>query len=214
MRLISKRSGGGLKDDSAIIRLAAIRARDRLGQPLSIDEASETLGRPRRGLTLLSFVGEEDRDGVRLFTAYLRGAAARHGCATAPKRYSARLPIATPPIAVSARHIGDFGAKLRTELENGFRRYFSEHWPNGIAPRLSVSLAHNLLSGLVSPEEGKKARPHPFGARRDRGVTSQGRPVAKLVRRVVDENGISPTHSVIGYLQLRWVRARMPRRPR
>jgi hypothetical protein len=190
-------TGRALKDDSAIIRLAAVRARDRLGQPLSLDEASKTLARPRSGLTLLSFVGEEDRVGVRLFTAYL--AERLRDMAAQPLEALLGSPTYRGAAyrALAARRIGDFGARLRTDLEDGFRRYFSEHWPNGIeAPRLSNA----LMRGMVSPEEDRKrdlilSALDVIAAQRDKADLS-------LLRRVIDENGISPTRHIIAYFKV------------
>jgi hypothetical protein len=185
-----------LEDDAAIVRLAGVRALDRLGQALSLDEVSKVLWRLRSPVSLLSY--STDSLGGLLFTAYLterlRGMSAQplEALLGAPDYRDAAYR------ALAARRIGDFGNSLRADLADGFRRYFALHWPDGIKPTLSG--AANVFS-LVSqnPEEDKKrdlirSALDVVTAQRDKADLS-------LVRRVLDEHGISPTHTVIAYLK-------------
>lgn len=186
-----------LEDDAPAVRLAAVRALDQLDQPQSLDEVSERLCRPRRAISVLGIDAGSGIFDERFFIAYraerLRSMAVQplKALLDAPGHCDAAYR------ELAARRIGEFGDRLRADLEDGFQRYLAEHWPDGNMSAIPI-LTNALTLGAHSPDEDKKRDL----IRSALDVIAKQHDMAdlSLVRRVLDTRGISPTITVIAYL--------------
>jgi hypothetical protein len=188
-------------DESSKVRYAALRALDRLGQSPSLDEAQKILTQPGRAANYLAFLAGSDTAAVPLFESYRAermrsmSQAALEALLGAPEHRDAAYQ------ALAARRLGDYGAKMRIDLRDGFRRYFAQHWPDGIKPGTGSSLASTLLSiGQTDPADVKKREL----IRTALDIVAQQRDASDLVlvRDTLDLHGVSPSITVIALLKI------------
>jgi hypothetical protein len=188
-------------DESSKVRYAALRVLNRLGQAPSLDEAQKVLTQPTRGANYLAFFTGSDTAAVPLFESFRAermrsmSQAVLEALLGAPDHRDAAYQ------ALAARRLGDFGTKLRIDLRDGFRRYFAQHWPDGIKPSTGIGLASTLLSiGETDPAEAKKREL----IRAALEIVAQQRDASDLVlvRDTLDLHGVSPSVSVIAFLKI------------
>ncbi|MEC3909439.1 hypothetical protein U5A82_02805 [Sphingobium sp. CR2-8] len=192
-----------LDDEAAIVRLEAVRARERIGQPLSLDEAETVMVRAQsRPRGLLFAQPSADPVGKTLFGRYraeklrLLTVAALQPLLDHPShRHEARRVLAL-------RDPVQTGPALREHLKHGYVKYVAENWPDGFKPESST-----VLGGLML---GASATPDDMAATKARDLVREGLEVVVgqrdkadlgLVRDLLDQYNISPTIPVIAYLK-------------
>ena len=185
------------EDDSAIVRLAAVEAFDKVGQPLSLDEASEVLGRSRKPISYL--LGSRSRDGMgeALFESYREQRLSTMTIAPLRALLSSSEHSHAAYRALAARNVDDFANTLRADIREGFESYFSRYWPEGIKPPPSTVLS-GLGVGANDPNETKRrellrAAVDTICARRDDADLG-------LIRETLDAYKMSPSEQTIGFL--------------
>lgn len=185
------------EDVSPMVRLAAIQALDRLGQPLSLDEAGKVLRRPARLTGLFGLPASQDSAGDAIFLAYRTERMRTMSLQSLEVLLGATEHREAAYRALAARRAGDFATRLRVELENGFRDYVERNWPDGV--KSLYNSAAVLFIDPDTPEESK--RKDLLRAALDVVAVQRDRADLPLVRRVLDGQGVAPSKAVIGYLK-------------
>lgn len=126
--------GRARADESAKVRYAALCALDHLGQTTSLDEAQKVLVQPPRGVGYLTLLSVADTSGVSLFNRYQLDRMRSMPQATLEVFLGAPAHRDAAYQTLASRRLGDFGARLRADLRDGFEHYFAQHWPDGIKP--------------------------------------------------------------------------------
>jgi HEAT repeat protein len=183
-------------DESPIVRLAAVKALDRLGQPLSLDEVEETLCRSRKATYFLSTQSDRDGIGEVHFDLYriqrLRNMAVQplKALLGAERHRDAAYRI------LAARRIEEYGKKLRGDIEDDFKRYFAHYWPLGIPQAKNVGL---LGIGRQDPNAAKRCEL----VREALDVIAEQRIASdlELIRSILDRKIVTPSTAVLSYLQ-------------
>lgn len=185
-------------DDASVVRLAGLRASDRLGQHHSLDEAYKIMARPRPSSGFFASVAIEDTSGVALFENYRAERMRNMAQQTLETLLEAPAQRDAAYMALAARNLGDFGDRLRYDLRDGFQAYFDKHWPDGI--RINQNALASILSiGTADPAE--KKRRELMRSALDI-ISTHGDPAdLMLVRDVLDNRGVSPGIAVINYLK-------------
>jgi hypothetical protein len=185
-------------DDAAVVRLAAVRAMDRMSQPVSLDEAHEILSRPRLRNPggLLIFHADTDPIGWEFFRTYRAERLRQMSLQPLEALLGASEHRDAAYQALAGRRIGDFGIRLRADLRDGFHAYFERHWPEGIKSTPGRTL---LTLALWDPAEEKQRELvrdalDIVAAQRDHSDLA-------LVRHVLDQQYVEPTATVIAYLK-------------
>jgi hypothetical protein len=188
-------------DESSKVRYAALRAMDRLGQAPSLDEAQKILTQPTRGSNYLLFLSGNDSSAAPLFENYraerMRSMSqvALEALLGAPEHCDAAYQ------ALAARRLGDYGTRLRIDLRDGFRRYFAQHWPEGIKASTGTGLASALLSiGTTDSAESKKREL--IRAALDIVALQRDASDLILVRDTLDMHAVAPSAAVITFLKI------------
>lgn len=98
--------GRAKDDEAAIVRYAALQALDRIGQPVSLDEAQQILAKARSHFGLFGLGDSHDSVGLSFFNVY----SAERMRAMPPSAIEALLTSTTHRVgayqALSARRIG------------------------------------------------------------------------------------------------------------
>lgn len=183
-------------DEAPIVRLAALRALDHMGQPLSLDEASEVMGKSRKPSYL--FFSNRDSAGEALFELYRRRRLATMPLAPLKTLLGSQHHKHAAYFALAARGIDDYPKRLRDDLRDGFVRYFKGHWPDGIKSAAPTTLLGGLGIGNTDPNELKRtdlvrSALDIIVMRRDTGDLA-------LVRSTIDAPTLAPSGKVVVYL--------------
>jgi len=184
-------------DDAAIVRLAGLRASERIGQPPSIGEARKILTLAKR--TSFSFLRGTEPSGERLFNLY-RAERLRH---MSPAALEALLDVADDRDAayqmLAEKRVGDYGASIRADLRDRFAKYFRAHWPDGM-PQQPTGALSQLMLGTSDPDAAKR-RDLVYAAV---DIVAEQREAADLplIREVVDKEIANPTPTVVAFFKL------------
>jgi hypothetical protein len=206
LEVLSKRSaldletiGRARDDDAAVVRLAAVRGMERLGQPVSLDEAHKILGRPPgRNTGLLFYLSDSDSIGLEFFRIYRAERLRQMPLQPLEALLGASEHRDAAYQALAGRRVDDFGIRLRVDLRDGFHDYFARHWPEGIKPTVGLTASLLTMSTLGPAEEKRRELVRDaldvVAAQRDQKDLA-------LVREVLDQQFVTPTAPVIEYLK-------------
>lgn len=186
-------------DESAKVRLSALRALERLGQGLSLDEAYKVLSHSRSPLAGYNFLASIDSSGAALFEEYRSERLRSLPAATLETLLSTPTHRDAAYQALAARRIGDFGTRLRADLRDGFESYFALHWPEGIKAPPETAASLLSIGRRTDPEVAKKrdltrAALEIVAAQRDAADLA-------LVREILDHSVVPTTMPVIAFLK-------------
>jgi len=192
-----------LDDDAAEVRMEAVRAKDRLGQPLSLDEAEKVMARvPTGQKSILYTKPSVDTEGLARFDRYRAerlkslNVQAIEALLHSPSHRDAAFRT------LAIRKVDPYGRMLRDNLDDGYADYFSKYWPDGIKPERTG------LSGLMGL--GRPSTPADEEAKKKRELIEEGLTVVAnqrdsadlpLIRAVVDRDKAMIGASVISYFK-------------
>ena len=193
-----------LDDDAAEVRMEAVKAKEHLGQPLSLDEAQEAMARQsnRLGRGFLFTKPAEDKEGLARFGRYRAERLMSLSLQSLEALLHSTSHRDAAFRALAVRKVDPYGRMLRENLDDGYAEYFSRYWPEGIKPEGSAlsGLASFLATPTPADEEAKKKREL---VEEGLAVVASQRDSADLplVRAVVDRDHTMLTESVIGYFK-------------
>ena len=183
-------------DDDASVRVAALRALERLGQRPSIDEARRILERRRQQGALFSMRVTLDRAGEAIFETYLMDRLRHMPEASVEALLDSNSEKHAAYLTLAARGVRDFAERLRGDLADNFSGYAAQHWPNGIkANPLTLSL---LEMGAADPLASK--RRELVRQALDIVVSRRDKTDLGLVRQVLDSNFVDASPAVCDFL--------------
>jgi hypothetical protein len=181
-------------DESAHVRLAALMALERMGQPPSLDEARKILVRSKRNAGLIFSLPSTDTVGEALFEAYLADRLQQMSVTNIEPLLGSNSYRDAAYLNLAARRSRDYAERLRIDLSNLFVDYANQHWSSETtADRIS-------LLTLGDPADTKR-----------RAIVRQALDVVarqrasndlELVRQVLDSKFISLTRATIDFLRI------------
>lgn len=185
-------------DDTAIVRAAAMRALDRLDQPLSLDEARTVIIGSKRRSGVFGFFTPDDPADEPWFDRFRTARLATMSPASVKILLGSEQHRDAAYRVLARRHIENYADRLRADLKDGFHDYFAQHWPKGItaSPRSGLGLlsADKFDPADMKRRELTKAALHVVAEQRDAADLP-------LVRYVLDEQRLAPSPELIAYLR-------------
>ncbi|MFS2111141.1 HEAT repeat domain-containing protein [Sphingomonas sp. Sphisp140] len=186
-------------DVAPIVRYAALRALDRMGQSPSLDEAEKILGKAKPGWGVFGLIGSQDTAGLALFDAYAADRMRSMSQASLEALLGSPSHRAVAYRTLAARRIAEYPAMLRADLADGFEKYVATNWPDGI--KLPAGAA-GLLSLRIGNSDPVKAKERELTTKAlDVIARKLDRNDLSLIRSVLDNREIGPSSSVIAYFK-------------
>jgi hypothetical protein len=191
------------EDSSPIVRLASIRAMDRIGVNLGLEKASSILRRSSPGPYggLFGIGVRTDPEGERLFSTYRRKRFTRMNIselrATATSNNDAREEAW---LALVRRSFKDNADTLRNHVDDAFVTYLNERWPQGFPEK--PLRGFSLLFGTPrTPEEEKRRE---LMQESVEILAERGHEIdLDRIRRAVDASELKTSAPIIEYFQRR-----------
>jgi len=188
--------GRAREDDSAIVRLAAIEALERLGQPISLDEARKVLVRFKRAQNALLF-GYNEPSGIVVSDRYRVDRMRRMSPAQLKALMGAPEHRDEAYRILAARKIDDYPTQLRNDLRDHFRTYFAKHWPDGITPTAKTTLASVFTPSDPADDKRRElAQAAAAVVANQRDATDR-----QLLRSLLDDGLIKPDLPIVQFLR-------------
>jgi hypothetical protein len=142
------------EDDDSLVRLRAVELLDEMVGPIDLKEAAMLFQVPRRGPYLgglLSSLKEIDQIALQAFKRrrFMQ-------CDTEALKRIANGESSDKHLAMfclASRNVGKSKQDLRNLIDDGFRAYVAEHWPDGVPGQNQNSI---LFGQSRNPEESKR----------------------------------------------------------
>ncbi|MCC4252584.1 DUF4062 domain-containing protein [Sphingobium naphthae] len=192
-----------LDDDAAEVRFEALRARDRLGQSLSLDEAEKVMAREsRRQVSFFLSKPSVDTVGLVYFDHYRAARMRSLGPQALEPLLQSQSHRDAAYRALALRKADPYASMLRANLKDGYAAYFAAFWPEGIQPEPSSAKSLLSFGTPATPADEENAKRRTLVREALWVVASQrDRNDLPLVRSVLDNGWASPEGMVIPYLK-------------